>query len=149
MFPSNGMKSTKEMKTKILALTLTSAMVAASLITFAQEDKKVKEAQKDLWKRIKTWKKRKRIRPLETTIRENQMQIATLKAKKSTDTKEVKESYDKRVVTLEQKNNNLKMKISGSSQVKTSEWSSFKRDFNHDMDELGQAIKDVGTDGTK
>jgi hypothetical protein len=149
------MKSTKKIKRKILALTLTSAMVAASLITFAQEDKKAKkdlsETNKDL-KEAKTdsaadYQKFKTAS--ETKIRENQMQIATLKAKKSTNTKEVKESYDKRVVTLEQKNNNLKMKISGSSKVKTSEWSSFKRDFNHDMDELGQAIKDVGTDGTK
>jgi hypothetical protein len=41
------------------------------------------------------------------------------------------------------------MKISGSSKVNTNEWSSFKRDFNHDMDELGQAIKDIDTDGTK
>ena len=146
------------MKVKILALALTSAMVAASLITFAQEDKKAKEARKDLSEANKDLKEAKTDSAAdyqkfkaasETKIRDNQMQIANLKAKKSTDTKEVKESYDKRVVTLEQKNNDLKMKINGSSKVKTSEWSSFKRDFNQDMDELGQAIKDIGTDGTK
>jgi FtsZ-binding cell division protein ZapB len=146
------------MKAKILALTLTSAMVAASLITFAQEDKKAKEARKDLSEANKDLKEAKTDSAAdyqkfkaasETKIRDNQMQIANLKAKKSTDTKEVKESYDKRVVTLEQKNNDLKMKINGSSKVKSSEWSSFKRDFNQDMDELGQAIKDIGTDGTK
>ena len=82
----------------------------------------------------------------ETKLRNNQMQIATLKAKKSTDTKEVKERYDKRVITLEQKNDDLKMKINASTKVKTSEWALFKRDFNLHMQELALAIKDVDVD---
>jgi hypothetical protein len=92
-------------------------MVAASLITFAQEDKKVKEAQKDLSEANKGLKEAKtdsaadyqKFKTVsETKIRENQMQIATLKAKKSTDTKEVKENYDKRVVTLNKRTTILK-----------------------------------------
>ena len=79
------------MKTKILAFTLTSVLVAASLVTFAHDDKKAKkdlsEVNKDL-KEAKTdsaadYQKFKA--SSETKIRENQMQIATLKSKKSTD----------------------------------------------------------------
>jgi hypothetical protein len=32
---------------------------------------------------------------------------------------------------------------------KQSDWESFKREFNHDMDELGQALKDLTVDNKK
>ena len=63
--------------------------------------------------------------------------------------KEVKEKYDKKVSALEQKNNDLKKKIEASNNTQSSKWSSFKREFNHDMDELGHAIKDIGVDNKK
>ncbi|HEY5748820.1 MAG TPA: hypothetical protein VIU12_22275 [Chryseolinea sp.] len=146
------------MKTKILAFTLTGVMIAASLTTFAQEDKKAKEARKDVAEAKKDLREAKTDSAAdyqkfktasETKIRENQMEIASLKAKKSTDTKEVKDRYDKRVVALEQKNNDLKKKINGAGTVKTSAWPTFKREFNHDMNALGHAIKDIGVDNTK
>ena len=77
------------------------------------------------------------------------MEIASLKAKKTTDTKEVKDRYDKPVIALEQKNHDLKKKINGAGTVKTSAWPTFKREFNHDLNELGHAIKDIGVDNTK
>ena len=143
------------MKTKFLALTLTGVMVAGSLLTFAQDDKKTKEVQKDLSEGNKDLKEARTDSAAdyqkfkiasETKIRNNQMEIATLKTKKSTDTKEVKERYDERVLTLEQKNDDLKKKINSTSKVKTSEWALFKREFNLNMDELGQAIKDIDVD---
>ena len=85
----------------------------------------------------------------ETKINENQKKIAELKAKKSSDDKEVKAKYDKKILALEKKNNELKKKIEGCTNTKTSKWSSFKREFNHDMDELGHAIKDIDVDNTK
>jgi hypothetical protein len=53
------------------------------------------------------------------------------------------------VAALEQKNDELKMKIDGSDKTKTSKWASFKREFNHDMNGLWNSIKDVGTNNTK
>ena len=146
------------MRTKVLALTLTSVMVAGSLLTFAQDDKKEKEVRKDLSEGNKDLREartdsaadyQKFKMASETKIRNNQMEIATLKAKKSTDTKEVKERYDKRVNTLEQMNDDLKIKMNGSNKVKTSEWALFKRGVNLDMDELTLAIKDIGVDNAQ
>jgi hypothetical protein len=148
------------MRTKLLALTLTGAMVAVSLIAFAQELQQPKEAGKDLWvpkslneakglneaKTDSAADYQKFKMASESKIKENQMTIASLKTKESNDTKEVKDRYNKRVVALEQRNSDLEMKINGSGKVKTSEWSTFKREFNHDMNELGVAIKDVGVD---
>lgn len=146
------------MRTKVLVLTLTSVMVAGSLLTFAQDDKKENEVRKDLSEGNKDLREartdsaadyQKFKMASETKIRNNQMEIATLKAKKSTDTKEVKERYDKRVNTLEQMNDDLKIKMNGSNKVKTSEWALFKRGVNLDMDELTLAIKDIGVDNAQ
>ena len=133
-------------------------MVAGSLLTFAQDEKKEKEVRKDLSQGNKDLREartdsaadyQKFKMASETKIRNNQMEIATLKAKKWTDTKEVKERYDKRVNTLEQMNDDLKIKMNGSNKVKTSEWALFKRGVNLDMDELTLAIKDIGVDNAQ
>ena len=82
-------------------------------------------------------------------INNNKKEIATLKARKSNDTKEVKRKYDQKVIAIETKNDELQRKIDSSGTTETSKWSSFKREFNHDMDELGQAFKDIAKDNTK
>ncbi len=146
------------MKKIILKCAVTGFMVVTSLTSFAQQDKKaekarknVAEAQKDLTEAktdsavdFQNFKK-----DAETKISENKSKIAELKAKKSSDSKEVKKKYDKKVVALEKKNDDLKMKIEGCGNTKTSKWASFKREFNYDMDELGHSIKDFGVDNTK
>jgi hypothetical protein len=50
---------------------------------------------------------------------------------------------------LEQKNNELKTKIQKSDDTKTSMWTSFKLEFNHEMDKLGDAFKDMNADDSK
>jgi hypothetical protein len=85
----------------------------------------------------------------EMKISNNKKEIATLKARKAKDIKQVKTDYDKNVMELESKNNDLNKRIEGSGSTETSKWSAFKREFNHDMDELGQAFKDIAKDNTK
>ncbi|MBK7408934.1 MAG: hypothetical protein IPJ40_13250 [Saprospirales bacterium] len=53
--------------------------------------------------------------------------------------------YAQRIETLEQKNRDLRTKMANYEQNQ-SDWESFKREFNHDMDELGQALKDFTVD---
>ena len=106
--------------------------------------KDLKEAKVDSAADFQKFKKESEIR-----INENQTKIAELRAKKHNESKEVEEKYDKKVLALEQKNNELKNKINKADGTKSSSWSSFKREFNHDMDELGHAIKDIGVDNTK
>jgi peptidoglycan hydrolase CwlO-like protein len=83
-------------------------------------------------------------------IDENKQKIADLKDKKSNESKEVRDKYDKKVANLEQKNNELRKKIDNYNESSNStKWASFKREFNHDMDELGKSIKDIGKDNVK
>jgi predicted RNase H-like nuclease (RuvC/YqgF family) len=63
-----------------------------------------------------------------------------MKSKKSNDSKEVIEKYDKKVLALEQKNDELKTKINKADDTKTNMWTSFKREFNREIDKLGEGI---------
>ena len=78
-------------------------------------------------------------------IRNNEIRIAELKVKLKKPGKILDGLYEKRIETLEQRNNDLKIKIE-NYEKNQSDWESFKREFNHDMDELGQAFKDITVD---
>lgn len=139
------------MKKQIIKIALTSVIAISSITGFSQENKQAANARKDLreakldsaddYNRFK--------KEAEATIKENENKISELKAKKSDATKEEKEKYNKKVQALEQKNKNMKIKIESASKTKTEMWASFKREFNHDIDEIGKAIRDIAKDNTK
>ena len=78
-------------------------------------------------------------------IRDNEDRIAELKAKMKEEKKEMKAAYDKKIEKLEKKNSKLKTKIAEYKEQGKENWAEFKREFNHDMDELGASIKDFWT----
>ncbi len=53
--------------------------------------------------------------------------------------------YKQRIERLEQKIADLKTRMNEYEKNQTG-WESFKREFNHDMDELGSALKDLTVD---
>jgi|SRR5579859_4599482 len=146
------------MKNRILAFALTGAIAMVGLSAIAQENKKASNARKEVASSKRDLKEAKidsaadfqRFKKeAEVKIRENQMKITELKAKKSDDSREIRQKYDKKVLALEQKNNELRSKIKKSDGTKPDMWTSFKREFNHDMEELGRAFKDLGVNNTK
>lgn len=133
------------MKKKILICSITCVMAMLSTTSSFGQTSKTEQAKSDSIADYKKFKK-----DAEMKIENNKQKIAELKAKKSSENKEVKEKYDKRVATLEEKNNELKQKVNSYNETSNSaKWASFKREFNHDMDELGKAMKDIGKDNTK
>lgn len=87
---------------------------------------------------------------MEKKIDENDKKIAELKAKKHEGTQEVKDKYNKKVSDLEQKNKDLRKRITEYKETNDkSKWESFKREFKHDMKEMGQSLKDLGKDNVK
>jgi hypothetical protein len=69
--------------------------------------------------------------------------IAEFKAKITTVKEETKDEYEKKLASIEQKNNKLKKKLENYKEDGQDNWSQFKNEFNHDMDELGKAFKDL------
>src|SRR4030042_3477760 len=76
-------------------------------------------------------------------ISNNEKIIAEFKARLAKGEKVTKAKYEKTVAELEQKNNDLKKKLENYMDEGQDKWTSFKNEFNHDMDELGLAIKDL------
>jgi len=79
----------------------------------------------------------------------NEARIAELKLKMKKTGKSIDAKYDKNIEVLEQKNKNLKAKIEIYKNDANTDWQSFKREFNHDMNEIGQALKDLTIDNKK
>ncbi|MBA4319580.1 MAG: hypothetical protein C0412_14355 [Flavobacterium sp.] len=85
----------------------------------------------------------------DSVISYNEAQIAELKLKMQKTGKSVDAKYQKNIDILEQKNKDLKVKVDTYKNDANSDWQSFKREFNHDMDEIGQAFKDLTVDNKK
>lgn len=82
-------------------------------------------------------------------IKENEEHIATLKRERDSAKGKVDDAYDKRIEKLEASNAELKRRITTYNETDKSKWEEFKREFSHDMDELGQALKDMFRDNSR
>ncbi|MDA3952955.1 MAG: hypothetical protein PF485_04870 [Bacteroidales bacterium] len=69
--------------------------------------------------------------------------IADFKASLKSEKKEMNADYDKKLLALENKNNELKKKLADYKDEGQDKWNGFKNEFNHDMNELGKAFKDL------
>ena len=81
-------------------------------------------------------------------MKKNEDRIAELRVKKSKPGKVLDEYYESRITALEKRNSELRAKVDAYDRSR-SDWEEFKREFNHDMDELGKAIEDLFTDNKK
>ena len=52
----------------------------------------------------------------------------------------------RKISDLEQKNTDMKKKLDEYGMEGKDKWDAFKAEFNHDMDELGKALKDLTVD---
>lgn len=77
----------------------------------------------------------------EMNIAANEAAIADLKKAMNKPGKVFDKMYAQRIDALEQRNADLKSRIN-TYEKNEGNWASFKREFSHDMDELGQSLKD-------
>ncbi|MBC7845136.1 MAG: hypothetical protein H7Y10_01430 [Flavobacterium sp.] len=100
-----------------------------------------KEATAEEWKAFKN--------SGDSIIIKNEERISELKLKMKNTGKSIDAKYEKNIEVLEQKNKDLKVKMKTYKNNANEDWQSFKREFNHDMDELGQAFKDLTVNNKK
>lgn len=104
----------------------------------AKAKKDVAQAKKDSIAEYKTFKKKAEIK-----IEENEKRIAALKGKMSTLNEKEKIAFREKINELEMKNKTLRKRLADyRADERHAKWASFKSEFNHDMNELGKAIKD-------
>lgn len=80
------------------------------------------------------------------TIAQNEIRIAEMKADLKKRGKSIDEAYAKKIEDLEEKNREIKIKVEMYKNDTSSDWKSFKEEYNRDMDELGQAFKNLTVD---
>jgi hypothetical protein len=141
-------------------------MVATTIISCKPGTKEVKESQekveiarenvqdaKDTLALAKKAAKEAEFRAFKNSgdsiTRINDLQIAELKLKIKKTGKNIDTKYQENIAVLEQKNKDLKIRIDGYKNDVDSDWQSFKREFKHDTDEIGQALKDLTVDNKK
>lgn len=81
-------------------------------------------------------------------IKRNEIQITELRLKMKTSGKTMDKIHSNKIDELEQKNKELKTRMNAYDKSQ-SNWEEFKREFNHDMDELGNAFRDLTVDNKK
>lgn len=131
------------------------SMVFTMFIGCQSSSKKVENAQENVVKAneelnqaLKDSIQQYRIATQEKLIA-NEKQLAEYKAKIAIQKKENKAKYEEELAKLVQKNNDLKIKLENYNEENEVKWEAFKTEFNHDMDELGKAFKDLTVKNVK
>ena len=144
---------------KTIFYTALAAIAASSIFTSCEsKEKKVedakedvedakqelKETQSELNAEYPTFKT-----DAETKIADNEKRIAELREKLNKPGKApLDEMRKKRIDELEEKNAVLRSRLYGYEKERT-DWEAFKREFNHDMEGIRDAFKDLGKDNAK
>lgn len=84
----------------------------------------------------------------EAKIRNNELVIDEMNTKMHSSGKKIQAVFEKKIAELKQKNNAMKVRVN-NFENNQSDWESFKREYNHDMDELGRALKDFTVNNRK
>lgn len=85
---------------------------------------------------------------IEVRIKTNEVRIAQLKDKKANPGTKMDAYYTERIDALTQKNIDLKNRINNYDKNR-SDWEAFKREFSHDMDDLGESLKNFAVDNKR
>lgn len=82
----------------------------------------------------------------ENKIKQSENKIKELKERRNHS--ENKSKFDKQIIRLEQKNNDLRKKMNDYNEEVKAKWENFKVEMNHDIDEIEIELKDVTINNT-
>lgn len=81
----------------------------------------------------------------ELKVRENEIRITELNLKLNKPGKKFDTLYKKKIAILGLQNNDMKARLEAYETIQ-SDWATFKREFNHDMFAVEEALKDLMVD---
>lgn len=133
----------------IVLFFITSCNSPAEKVENAQEDvveaeQDLTEAQNDYSKEFENFKKE-----MDEKIATNDKKIAEINASMLKEKKSVQDENKEKIAILEQRNVNIKQRMSEYKDDGNEKWQSFKREFSHDMDELGESLKNFNHNDKK
>lgn len=135
--------------TLVLGMNLSSCSSAADDVKDAKED--VNEANEDLDKAKEDLKIDMEVYRAETIekVLENERLISEKRKLIETDKSALKAAHQKEIIDLEARNKELKDKLENYKGEGKENWEEFKKEFSHDMTEIGDALKDLTVNNTK
>jgi hypothetical protein len=135
--------------TLISGAILTSCNSASENVADAQEN--VDQANKDLAQANQEYLADVEKYRQETAVRiaANEESIKEFNARMAKDKRAATAEHKKRVADLEQKNREMKTRMENFKEDGKDKWLIFKAEFNHDMDEMGNAFKDLTVKNVK
>lgn len=135
--------------TVLFAGILTGCTSTASKVENAEEN--VKKEQEDVVKanenlkiEIENYRKES-----VSKIDGNDQRIAEVRAQAEKDKSAMKAEVKTQISDLEKKNAELRTKLNDYQSDKQEDWDTFKKELNHDMDELGNSLRDFGQKNLK
>ena len=153
------------MKKIFFLFSIATMLLLSTINSFGQTNKKTDKARKHLKKaehNLDDAKKDMRQARLESTedfiqfkkeaqekIAANDKEIQQLSEKRWENHSEYQKKYDEEIFDLKKRNKELQHKIDVAQATMPSKWSAFKKEFSHDMNELGKAIKNTTVNSKK
>jgi outer membrane PBP1 activator LpoA protein len=146
------------MKKSILVLAISIFVSASVFVSCNSPEKKVENAQVGVVEADKELAKANEEYMIEVEkykqesadkLAANEKSIAEFKARIATEKKSAKKEYAMKIAALEQKNSDLKKKMDEYKENGKENWEMFKTEFNRDMDEIGNAFKDLTVKNVK
>lgn len=128
---------------------VTSCSSPAEKVENAQENvvdanQKLDEANEDYLVDVENYR-----RETAEKITANEKSLAEFKLRIASEKQEAREDYNKKLAELEQKNADMKKKMDDYKVDGRENWERFKVEYNHDMDGLGNAFRDVTVKNNK
>jgi predicted P-loop ATPase len=133
----------------MFSIALTSCNSPAEKVENAQEE--VKDAKVDLVEANQEYLAEIDVYRIETAekIAANEKSAAEFRARIKNDKKEAKAEYNEKIAKLEEKNSDMKKKLDDYKADGKENWQKFKTEFNHDMNEMGDAFRDLTVKNVK
>ena len=150
------------MNKPIVLLTM-AGFVAASVLSSCQsssnnlgnqEDKLLKEqvdvveARQDLNQALRDSVRQFKM-DAQAIITENNRKIDDFRQKIADDKKSARDKYGSKISDLEKQNKELQGRLDEFNDENGEKWASFKREFNHDLDEVGNSLEDMTKDNVE
>lgn len=138
-----------------MKLKLTSVLVLLAGIFFAScstsSEQKVKNAKDDLEEANEAYMEEMENYKAEkwAIIKANEVALADFKADSEKEGTTMSQEYEELIADLEARNEAMKVKLKDYEDEGETKWKSFKKEFSHDMDELGTAFKDIFKNSNK
>ena len=146
------------MKKTIYGFAFSAMIIGAVFTSCESKQEKVEEAKEDVVEAKEDLKEAQRElnaeypayrNDMDARITANEKEIARLKEiLNKPGEKPLDNARRDKIADLERRNSELRSKLYGYEQER-SDWEAFKREFNRDMDDLGNSLRDIGKDNVK